>query len=92
MAEMMRLLGSPKSKITKDENGKNLPDLEITEIVLVHCNIVKNDYQHDSKVLHIFFRNKSFVQLLDISPKNFIVLKTFNLESSYIEVFFTDLY
>ena len=86
----MTLLGSTKNKITKDENGENVPHLEITEVVLVHCNIVNNDYQQDSRVLYTFVPNKSFGQLLDISPKNFIFLKTFDSEFSYIEVWFTD--
>ena len=86
----MKLLGNAKSKITKDENGLNVFHLEITEVVLVHCNIVNNNYQKDSRVLHTFVPNKSSGQLLDISPKNFIFLKTFNLEFSYIEVWFTD--
>ena len=86
----MKLLGSTKSKITKDENCKNVPHLEITEVVLIHCNIVNNDYQQDSRVLYTFVPNKSFGQLLDISPKNFIFLKTFDSEFSYIEVWFTD--
>ena len=68
----MKLLGSTKSKITKDKNGENVPHLEITEEILFHCNIVNNDYQQDSSVLYTFFPNKSFGQLLDISPKNFI--------------------
>ena len=88
--ETMKLFGSTKSKITKDKNGENVPYLEITEIVLIHCNIVNNDYQQDSRVLYTFVPNKSFGQLLDISPKNFIFLKTFNSEFSYIEVWFTD--
>ena len=46
--ETMKLLGSNKSKVTKDKNGENMPNLEITEVVLVHCNIVKNNYQQDS--------------------------------------------
>ena len=66
---------------------KVLPHLEITEVVLVHCNIVNNDYQQDSRVLHTFVPNTSFGQLLDISPKNFMILKTFD---SDIEVWFTD--
>ena len=53
-------------------------------------NIVNNDYQQDSRVLYTFVPNKSFGQLLDISPKNFIFLKTFNSECSYIEVWFAD--
>ena len=68
----MKLLGS---KITKDENGENVPHLEITEVVLVHFNIVNSDYQEDSRVLHSFVPNKSFRQSLDVSPKNFILLK-----------------
>ena len=87
MPETINLLGSTKSK---DENGENVPHLEITEVVLVNCNIVNNDYQHDSRVFYTFAPNKSFGQLLDISPQNFIFSKTFNSELSYIEVWFTD--
>ena len=64
--------------------------LKITEVVLIYCNIVNNDYQQDSRVLYTFVPNKSFGQLLDISPKNFIFLKTFHSEFSYTEVWFTD--
>ena len=64
--------------------------LEITEVVLVHCNIVYNDYQQDSRVFYTFIPNESFGQLLDISPKYFIFLKTLDSEFSYIEVWFTD--
>ena len=87
---MMKLLGSNKSKITNDKNRKNVPNLEITEAVLVHSNIVNNDYQQDSRVLYIFIPNTSFGQLLDISPKNFTFLKTLNSAFSYAEVWFTD--
>ena len=59
----MKLLGNTKSKITKDKNGKNVPHLEITEVVLVHWNNVNNDYQQDSRVLYTFVPNKSFDQL-----------------------------
>ena len=76
--EMMKILGSNKSKITKDKNGENGPHLEITEVVLVHCDIVNNIYQHDSRVLYTFVANRSFGQLLDISPENLILLKIFN--------------
>ena len=71
----MKLLGSTKNKITKDKNGKNVPHLEITEVVLVHCNKVNNDYQQDSRELSIFISNKSFGSLLDISPSNHIFSK-----------------
>ena len=86
----MKLLGSTKSKITKDEIDENMPLLEITEVILVHCNIANNDYQHDSRVLYTYVPNKSFGQLLNISTKDFMFLKTFNLEFSNIEVWFTD--
>ena len=69
--EVIKLFGSTKSKTTKDKNGENVPHLEITEVVLLHCNILSNDYQQDSRVLYTFVPNKSFVQLLDISSKNF---------------------
>ena len=67
----MKLLGSTKSKITKNENDENIPHLEITEVILVHCNIVNNDYQHDFRVLYTFIPIKLFDQLLDISQNNF---------------------
>ena len=86
----MKLLGSTKNKITKDKNGENVPHLEITEVVLVHCNIVNNDYQQDSRVLYTFVPNKPFRNLLEISPTNHIFLKTFNSEYPNIKVWFTD--
>ena len=90
MPETMKLLGSTKSKINKDKNSENVPHLEITEVVLIHCNIFHNNYQQDTRVLYTFVPNKLFGQLLDISPKSFIFLKTFNSEFSYIEVWLTD--
>ena len=59
-SETMELLASTKNRITKDENGENISHLEITEVVLVHCNIVNNDYQQDSRILYTFIPNKSF--------------------------------
>ena len=90
MPKTMKLLVNTKSKINKYKNGENVSHLEITEVLLIHCNIVNNDYQQDSRDLYTFVPNKSFGQLLDISPKNFIFLKTFNSEFSYMEVWFTD--
>ena len=84
----MKLLGSTKNKITKDKNGENVPHLEITEVVLVHCNIVNNDYQQDSRVLYTFVPNKPFGSLLEISPRNHIFLK--NSKYDKIKVLFTD--
>ena len=62
----MKLLGIIESKITEDKNGKNLSHLEVTEVILVHCNIVDNDYQPDLRILHTFFSNHSFGSLLEI--------------------------
>ena len=76
----MKFLGSTENKITKHKNGENIPHLEITELVLVHCNIVNNDYQQDSRVLYTVVPNKTFDSLLEISPKNHIFLKTFDSE------------
>ena len=73
--ETMILLGSTENKITKDKNGENVPYLEITEVLLVYCNIVNNDYQQDSRVLYIFVPSKPFGSLLEISPTNHIFLK-----------------
>ena len=73
--ETMKLLGSTKNKITEDKNGENVPHLEITEAVLVRCNIVNNDYQQDSRILYTFAPNKPFGSLLEISPTNHIFLK-----------------
>ena len=84
----MKLLRSAKHNINNNEDGENVPHLEIAEVVLVHCNIVNNGYQHDSKVLFIFFPIKLFGQLLDILPKSFTSLKNFNSEFLYIEVWF----
>ena len=67
-----------------------MPYSEITEVILVHCNIVNNDYQNNSRVFYTFVPNKSFSQLLDISPRNVICLKAFKSEFSNIEVWFTD--
>ena len=68
--ETLKLLGSTKNKMTEDKNGENLPHLEITEVILGHCNIVNNDYQQDSRVLYMFVPNKPFGSLLEIAPTN----------------------
>ena len=86
----MKLLGSAENKVTKDKDGENVLHLEITEVVLVHCNIVNSDYQQDSSVLYTFVPNKPFGSLLEISATNHIFLKTFNSEYDEIKVWFTD--
>ena len=88
--ETMKVLGSTGNKITKDKNGENVPHLKITEVVLVYCNIVNNDYQRNSRVLYTFVPSKPFGSLLEISPTIHIFLKTFNSEYDEIIVWFTD--
>ena len=68
----MKLLGSTENKIAKDKNGEIVPHLRITEVVLVHCNIVNNYYQQDSRVSYASVSNKPFGSLLEISPTNFL--------------------
>ena len=78
----MKLLGSTESKITKDKNCENVPHFEVVELVLVHCDLVNNDYT--------FVPNKSFGSLLEISPTNQVFLKTFNSEFQEVKIWFTD--
>ena len=86
----MKSLGSIENKMTKNKSGEKVPYLEITEEVLVHYNIVNNDYEQDSRVLCTFVPNKPFGSLLEIIPTIHIVLKTFNSEFQEVEVWFTD--
>ena len=86
----MKLLGSTKKIVDKDKNGENVPKLKSVEVILVHCNLVKNDYQHTSKVLCTFVPNKEFGQLLNISTHVFTMMNTVNTELSYVEEWFTD--
>ena len=86
----MKLLGSTKKVVDKDKNGENVPKLEIVEVALVHCNLVKNYYQHTSKVLFTFVPNKKFGKLINISPHAFTTMNTVNTEFSSVEVWFTD--
>ena len=88
--ETMKLLGNTKNKINKDKNAENVPYLQITEVILVNCNIVNNDYQKDSRALYTFVPNKPFNSLLEISPTNHIILKTFKSEYDDIKIRFTD--
>ena len=88
--ETMKLLGSTESKITKYKNCENVPHLEVVELVLVHCNLVNNDYQQDSRILYTFVPNKKFGSLLEISLTNHVFLKTFNSEFQEIKTWFTD--
>ena len=86
----MKLLGSTDSKITKDKNGQNVSHLEVVELVLVHCSLVNNDYQQDSRILFTFVPNNTVGSLLEVSPTNHVFLKTFNSEFQEVKIRFTD--
>ena len=84
--ETMKLLGSTKKDVDSDKNSENVPKLESVEVVLVQCNLVKNDYQHKSKVLFSFVLNKKFGQLINISPHSLTMMNIVNTEFSFVEV------
>ena len=88
--ETMKLLGSGKKDVKKHLVGENVPKLEYGEVVLKHCNLVKNDYQHTSNVLFTFLPNKQFGQLINILPHSLTMMNTINTEFSFVEVWFTD--
>ena len=88
--ETMKLLGSGKRDVDKDKDGENIPKLESVEVLLVHCNLVKNDYQYASKVLFTSAPNKQFGELINISPHSLTMMNTINVEFSFVEVWFTD--
>ena len=88
--ETLRLLGSAKKDVDKDKNDENVPKLESVEVVLVHCNLVKNDYQHSSNVLFSFVPNKQLGNLINVSPNSLRMMNTVNTEFSDVEVWFTD--
>ena len=89
-SETMKLLGSTKKVVDKHKNGERVPKLELVEVVLVHCNLVKNDYQHTSKILFTFVPNKTFGQSINISPHAFTMMNRVNTEFTYVEFWFTD--
>ena len=86
----MRLLGSTKKVVDKDKNGENVPKLGSVEVILVHCNLVKNDYQHSSNVLFSFVLNKQFEQLINISQQSLIMMNTVNTKFSFVEFWLTN--
>ena len=88
--ETMRLLGSTKKGVDKNKDSENVPKFEAVEAVLVNCNLFKNGYQHTSKVLFTFARNKQFGQLINISPHSLTMMNTDNTEFSSVKVSVTD--
>ena len=61
-------------------------NLNLLKVFLVHCNLVKNDYQHTSKVLFSFVPNKQFGQLINISPHSLTMMNIINTEFYFVEV------
>ena len=82
--ETMKLLESAKKDVDKDKDGENVPKLESVEVVLVHCNLVKNDYQHSSKVLFSFVLNKQFGQPINISLNTLTMMNAVNTEFCFV--------
>ena len=87
--ETMKLLGS-STDTTDGDKKLMVPKLQSVDLVLVHCNLVNNSYQQASKVLFTFVPNKTYGQLITVSPETLIMLKTVNTEFSFIEIWFTD--
>ena len=74
----MKLLGSIKKDVDQDKNWEDVPKIESAEVVLVHCNLVNNNYQQTLKVLFTFITNKQFGQLINIAPHSLAMLGTTN--------------
>ena len=88
--ETMKTLESAKKDVDKDKDEETVPKLKSVEVVLVHCNLVKNDYQYTWKVLFSFVRNKQFGQLINTSTHSLTIINTANTEFSLVEVWFRD--
>ena len=86
----MKLLGNTKRDVDQDKDGEGVPKLKSVEVVLVHCNLVNNNYQQASKVLFSFVSNKQFGQLINMAPHSLTMLNTTSTEFLFIEVWFTD--
>ena len=87
--ETQKLLGD-RSVIDEDKNSKSVPKLDQVEYVLLHCNIVQNDYLQNSKLLYEFVPDKNFGQLISVKPPGFVQCKTSGTIFDYIEIWFTD--
>ena len=88
--ETMELFGSTKKLIDKTKKAANIPSLEVTEVILVQCNLVDNQYQQKPEVLHTFTPNRSYAYLLNVEPSNLVFLKTYNTEFDETIITFTD--
>ena len=88
--ETIQLLGSSKKVIDKYKIGGIVPRLETVEVVLVHYNLVNNNYQQTFKVLFTFVPNIQFGQLITITPNSPTMFEKTNAEFSFIEIWLTD--
>ena len=88
--ETIKLSGSRKKDDDKDKDGGNFLKLDSVEVILVHCNLVENDYQHTSKALFTFALNKRFFEVINIWPHSLTMMNTVNTEFSFAEVWFTN--
>ena len=86
----MKLFENSVDIIDSEKNSELVPELESVYLILVHCNLVNNSYQQASKVLFTFVPYKKYGQLITVSPETLIMLKTVNIEFSFIEIWFTD--
>ena len=89
-SETMKLFDSTNKLLGKGKNGENVSSFEVTEVVLVQCNLVDNQYQQKSELLYIFMPNKSYSCLFNVEPSNLVFLKTYNTEFDEIIITFTD--
>ena len=87
--ETIKLFCSTENLIDKTKNWENVPSLGVVEVVLVHFNLVDNQYQRKSEVLYTFTPSKSYAYLLNVEPRNLVFLKTYNTEFDEIIITFT---
>ena len=88
--QTMNLLGSSKKRITKAKQGENIPRLKVTEVVFIHCNLINNAYQYESRVLCTFTPKKPFGTLINILPSTFIFMETVKSEFLHVNGWFAD--
>ena len=87
--ETIKLFCSTQKLIDKTKNWENVPSLGVVEVILVHFNLVDNQYQRKSEVLYTFTPSKSYAYLLNVEPRNLVFLKTYNTEFDEIIITFT---
>ena len=86
----MKLLGSTKKEFDQDKDQENVLKLQAVKVILVHCNLVNNNYQLASKALFRLIANKKFGQLINASPHSLTMLNTTKAEFSFIDIRLTD--